>query len=109
MHLDIQLVHRHPVLQVAIEPVGLLDQQHADRRMRPQVGYHLPEGRAPGVLGGFHVHIFLRDREALCRRIFLQQLQLRRDREALLLLLLGGDAGIDQRLLASGIDGGREL
>jgi hypothetical protein len=24
---DIQLVHRHPVLEVAIEPVGLLDQQ----------------------------------------------------------------------------------
>jgi predicted acylesterase/phospholipase RssA len=53
-----------------------------------------------GLLGGLHTHIFLYQNEALRRRVFLQQLQLRWDREALLLLLLGGDAGIDYRLLA---------
>ena len=73
--------------------------------MRLEIGDHLAEGGAAGLLGGLHVHIFLRHREAIRRRIFLQELQLRRDREALLLLLLGGDAGIDHRLLAGGIGG----
>ena len=31
--LEIELVDRHPVLEIAIEAVGLLDQQHADGRM----------------------------------------------------------------------------
>ena len=75
--------------------------------MRLEIGDHLAEGGAAGLLGGFHVHIFLRHREALRRRVFLEQLQLRRDREALLLLLLGGDAGIDHRLL--GHQTGRRL
>ena len=105
VHLNVQLVHRHPVLEVAIEPVRLLDQHHADGRMRLQIGDHLAEGSAAGLLGGFDVDIFLRHREAVRRRVFLQQLQLRRDREAFLLLLLGGDAGIDHRV-AGGIGNG---
>ena len=106
MDLDLKLVHRHPVLEVAVEPVGLLDQHHAHRRMRLEIGDHLAEGGAAGLLGGLHVHVFLRHRDALRRRVFLEELQLRRDREALLLLLLRGDAGIDHRLLAGGIGGG---
>jgi len=106
MDLDVEFVQRHPVLEVAVEPVGLLDQHHADRRMALEIGNHLAEGGAAGLLGGLHVHVFLRHREALRRGVFLQQLQLRRDREAFLLLLLGGDAGIDHRLLAGGIGGG---
>jgi hypothetical protein len=101
---DLQLVHRHPVLEVAVEPVGLLDRHHPDRRMLLQIADHLAEGGAAGLLGSFNVHIFLGDREALRRRVFLQQLQLRRDRKALLLLLLRGDAGVDHRLLAGGIE-----
>ena len=99
----VEFVDRHPVLEVAIEPVGLLDQHHADGRMRLEIGDHLAEGGAAGLLGGFNVDVFLRHREAVRRRVFLQQLQLRRDREAFLLLFLGGDAGIDHRLLAGGI------
>ncbi len=74
--------------------------------MRLEIGDHFAEGGAAGLLGGLNVHIFLRHREAVDGRIFLEQLQLRRDREAFLLLLLGGDAGIDHRLLAGGIGGG---
>ena len=75
--------------------------------MRFEIGDHLAEGGAAGLLGRLHVHVFLRHREAVRGGIFLEELQLRRDREALLLLLLGGDASIDHRLLAGGIGAGR--
>ena len=103
VNFDLKLVDRHPILEVAVEPVGLLDQHHADGRMRLEIGDHLAEGRAAGLLGRLHVHVFLHHRETVGRRVFLEELQLRRDREALLLLLLRGDAGIDHRLLAGGI------
>jgi hypothetical protein len=98
-----QIVHRHPILEVTVESVRLLYQHHADGRMCLEVGDHLAEGDAAGLLGGFNIDIFLRHREAVRRRVALQQLQLRRDREAFLLLLLGRDAGIDHRLLAGGV------
>ena len=69
--LGVEFVDRHPVLEVAVEPVGLLDQQHAHSRMRLQPGDHLAEGGAAGLLGRLHVHIFLRHREALRRRVVL--------------------------------------
>ena len=70
------------------------------------LGDHLAESGAARLLGGFDVDIFLRHRKALRRRVVLEQLQLRRDRETFLLLLLGGDAGIGHRLAASGIGNG---
>lgn len=77
--------------------------------MRLEIGDHFAEGGAAGLLGGFNVDVFLRHREAVGGGIFLEQLQLRRDREAFLPLLLGGDAGIDHRLLPGGIGGGCEF
>ena len=56
--------------------------------MRFQIGHHIAESGAAGLLGGFHVHIFLRHSETIGGGVFLEQLQLRRDREAFLLLLL---------------------
>ena len=64
VHLDVQLVHRHPILEVSIKPVRFLDQHHADGRVRLQIGDHLAEGSASGLLSGFNVDIFLRDHEA---------------------------------------------
>ena len=106
MDLGIQLVDRHPVLEVAIEPVGLLDQDHPHVRMRPQPGHHLAEGAAAGLLGGLDVHILLRHGEALGGGVVLEQLQLRRDRVALLLLLLGGDTSTRS---SSGVRGFKNL
>ena len=105
MNFDIQFVHRHPVLEIAVEPVGLLDQHHAHGRMGLQIGDHLAEGNAACLLGSLNVYIFLHHREALRRRIVLEEFQLRRDREPFFFLLLRGDAGIDHRLLAGGICG----
>jgi hypothetical protein len=106
VHFHVQIVHRHPILEVAVEPVRLLDQQHADGGMCLEISHHLAEGGAARLFGGFDVDIFLRHREAVRRRVVLQQLQLRRDREAFLFLLLGGDAGIGHRLAAGGIGNG---
>ena len=69
---DVQLVHRHPVLEVAVEPVGLLDKQHVHRGMRPEIGDHLAEAGAAGLLGSLHVHKFLRDGETLRCRVLLE-------------------------------------
>jgi hypothetical protein len=107
MHLHVQLVHRHPILEVAVEPVGLLDQHHANRSVRLEISNHLAEGGAASLLGGLNVQIFLRPRKAVSGGVFLEELQLRRDREALLLLFLGGDAGIDHRLPPGGIGSDR--
>jgi hypothetical protein len=35
------------------------------------MGYHLAEAGAASLLGRFHVHVFVRDAEAVCRSIFL--------------------------------------
>ena len=109
VNFDLKLVDRHPVLEVAVEPVGLLDQHHAHGRMRLEIGDHLAKGGPAGLLGGLHVHKFLGDREAVRRGVFLEELQLCRDREAFFLLFLGGDAGVDDRLFAGGIGGGIRL
>jgi hypothetical protein len=106
VHFYVEFIDRDPILEVAIEPVGFFHQHYADGSVRLEIGHHLAEGGAARLLGGFHVNIFLNYRKPVRRRIFLKQLQLRRDREALLFLLLGGDAGIDHRPLASGIGGG---
>src|SRR5215471_3424705 len=71
--------------------------------MRPEIGDHLPKSGAAGLFSRLHVDILFRDRETVRSRVLLQQLQLRRDREALFLLLLRGDAGVDYSLLTSGI------
>ena len=69
--LGVEFVDGHPILEIAIEPVGFLDKQDANGRMRLQIRNHLAEGSTAGLLGRFNVHIFLRHREALRRRIVL--------------------------------------
>ncbi len=106
MHLDIQFVHRHPILEVSIKPVRLFDQHYANGRMRLEKGHHLAEGGAARLLGSFDVDIFLHHREVVRRRVFFEELQLRRDREAFLFLLLGGNARIDHSVAGGGIGNG---
>ena len=75
--LDIQLVERYPILEIAIEPVGLLHQHHPRAGMLAQIFDHLAEIGASGALGGLDVDIFLGDLEAVPRRVIAQQLALR--------------------------------
>ena len=72
--MDFNLIHRHPVLEVAVEPVGLLDQHHAHGRMDLQIRDHFAEGGAADLLGRLNVYVFLRHSEALRRRVVLEQL-----------------------------------
>ena len=62
--LRIEFVDRHPILEVAVEPIGFFDEDHAHVGMRPQPGDHFAEGGAAGLLRSLHVHIFLRHRQA---------------------------------------------
>jgi hypothetical protein len=72
--LYLQLVHRYPILQVPVEPVGLFNQQHANGRMRLQVSDHFAEGCATNLFGRFNVDVFLRHYETVRCRILLEQL-----------------------------------
>jgi hypothetical protein len=57
VHLHVRPVRPpSPILEVAVEPIGLLDQHHSNRRMRLEMGDHLAEGRAARPL---HIHIFM--------------------------------------------------
>ncbi|HEY1144138.1 MAG TPA: hypothetical protein VGE68_08910 [Sphingomicrobium sp.] len=65
MDLEVELVDRHPVAQIPVKPVGLLDEDRVDRRMAPQIGEHLVELGSPGRLGGLDVDIFADDPDAV--------------------------------------------
>ncbi|MER8517684.1 hypothetical protein NKH47_32950 [Mesorhizobium sp. M1060] len=85
--LDIEFVESHPILEVAVEAIGLLDQDDAYARMLAQIFDHLAEVGPPGVLGGLDINIFLNNAKLPLKSIFSQQLALRRDRKAFFLLL----------------------
>src|SRR5688572_7808243 len=78
MHLDAELVDRHPILDVAVEAVGLLDQEGAaGGGVAAQERDHVAERTAAGALGCFDVLEFLDDANAPAARVFIQQLALR--------------------------------
>ena len=86
MDLDVQIVDRHPVLNVPIEPVRLLDQENAARGGGlSKEGDHLAECRAAGALGGFDIFELLQNVQSLTVGVLRQQCPLRWDRKALFL------------------------
>jgi hypothetical protein len=76
MDLDFQSVDRHPILEVAVEPVGLLDQNRSDARMGSDVAKHFLESGTTGALRGLHVNMFRGNRYAVLSRILSHQLLL---------------------------------
>ncbi|HEX2711874.1 MAG TPA: hypothetical protein VHM88_06575 [Candidatus Acidoferrales bacterium] len=56
MDLELEVVDRDPVFQVAVETVGLFDQQGMARAVPAQELEHLAEVGSSGLLGGFDVH-----------------------------------------------------
>lgn len=91
---DIQLIKSHPVLQIAVEPVGLLDQDAPNAGMLSQIFDHFGKIGPAGGLGRLDVDKLLHDVESLLQGVVAQQLALRRDGESLLLLFLRGDTRV---------------
>jgi hypothetical protein len=98
MDFGIKLVDRHPVLEVAIQAVGLLHEDGLHGLVLAEVADHLVEVCAPALLGRLHVDIFARDIEPVGLGVVAQQFELGRDREAFALLLAGRHPRIDHRL-----------
>ena len=56
MDLQIQLVERHPVLEVPVEPVRLLDEEFPAGGCLSEEVEHFAEAGPASLLGGLHVH-----------------------------------------------------
>ena len=100
----VQLVNDLPILDIPVEPVRLLHQQHLTVAVLAEVREHRGKSRSTGRLGRLRVHELLRDDESLRTSIGPQQLLLRRNTVALLLLLTG-DPGVQDGLPRLGRDG----
>ncbi|RWL44485.1 MAG: hypothetical protein EOR60_17840 [Mesorhizobium sp.] len=98
MDLDIQFVERHPVLEIAVEAIGLLNQDDSHAGVLAQVFDHFTEVGSSAALGGLDIDVFLDDAELLLKGVLSQELALRRNGEALFLLLFRGHARIKERL-----------
>ena len=94
----VEFVDGEPVLDVAIEPVRLLDEDGAAGRNRLQKGEHLPELAATSLLRRLHINELSENRQLLGTRILAQELLLRRDGEALTLLVFRRHSRIQHRL-----------
>nr|WP_314717780.1 hypothetical protein [Sphingobium yanoikuyae] len=86
MDFGIKLVDRHPVAQVAIEAVGLFNENVLHGAVLAEEPDHLAKVGAPAVLGGLDVHIFGGNGEAICFGMVAQKLELRGNGKALALL-----------------------
>ncbi|MCM8731962.1 hypothetical protein NFE57_13415 [Hephaestia sp. MAHUQ-44] len=69
MDLQIELVDRHPIFEVAVQPVGLLDENRVHGRVLLEVLEHGVETGAAALFRGFDVDKFFHDREAVERRV----------------------------------------
>nr|WP_041164352.1 hypothetical protein [Mesorhizobium opportunistum] len=98
MDFHIQFIESYPVLQVAIKAVSLLDQHASNAGMLSQILDHFGEVGPARGLGRLDVDKLLHDVEPLLQGVVAQELALRRDGKPFLLLLLGGDARVKQRL-----------
>lgn len=98
MDLGVHVVERDPVAQVAVQAIGLLDEDDVDVAVAVEEVEHLHEVGAAGALGGLDVDELALDVDAVGRGVVSEQLLLGRDREALLLLLGGRDPCVQNRL-----------
>lgn len=90
-----QLVNRHVVFEVAIQPVGLLNQDGLDGGRFLEEMHHLAKVGPPRLLCGLNVYKFFDDLKAILLRVLAEQLELRRNGEPFFLLLLAGHTGVE--------------
>jgi hypothetical protein len=61
MDFDVELVECDPVLEVAVETIGFLDQNSADLGMLFEMADHLAEMGSAAQFGGLNVDEFFND------------------------------------------------
>ncbi|MNI32965.1 hypothetical protein D3C73_868910 [compost metagenome] len=88
MNFDIEVVDRHPILEIAIESVGLFDQKRPNCRVPANVLQHFVEAGAPALLGGFNVDKFPRHLNIVGIGVVFHQLGLSWDGKSFPILLL---------------------
>ncbi len=57
MHLDVEVVDGRPILEVAIEPIRLLDENDPDLRTPTQIAQHVTEGGSTSLSGRLYVDV----------------------------------------------------
>lgn len=72
MDLEVQVIDRHPVLDVAIEPVGLLDEDGETGRICLEEREHVPKAAPSGLLGRFDVYELANDRQVMLTSILVK-------------------------------------
>src|SRR2546421_273071 len=94
MYPYIQLVERHVVSEVPVQPIRFLYQQDPARSILPEVLHHLPETGSSGALRSLDIDELPDNRKAMLSRVVHFQLLLCRNRIAFLLLVLRGNTRI---------------
>lgn len=94
---DVEIVNGHPIADVAVEAIRLLDEDRAAGRIGLDVREHLRETCAARLLRGLDIDELAGDRQPVLARVLTQQSLLRGNREALALLVLGGNPRVQDR------------
>jgi hypothetical protein len=81
MDLGVELVDRHPVAEVAVQAIGLLDQDDEATLVLAGEGDHAAKGGTTGLFGGFDINELFGDLELAAGGVRSQQIELGRDRE----------------------------
>ncbi len=95
VNLDVEFIETHPVLDVAVETVGLLDEDDPAGGLLPQEGDHFTKCFPASLLRGLDVREFLDNLKVMNAGVIAEELELGRDRVAFLFLLLRADTGVD--------------
>ena len=91
--VDSELVDQHPVLDVAVQAVGLLDKDTVDLLLAHEL-HHAAERGSTGAGSGLDLDEFLEDCDSVLLCVVAQELHLSGNREAVALLFGGGDARV---------------
>src|SRR5579883_361442 len=99
MNFNTKIFKSHAIAEVAIEPVGLFNDDDLTRSVLFQKVNHLAKLLSSSAFGGFHIHKLLKDLEALFKGVFTEHFQLSRNGKTLLLLILARHPCIDDCIL----------
>src|SRR5579864_8153618 len=95
MDLQAEVVYGHQIPKVPIQTIRLLDYQYAASIVLLEKRDHLAKATAAGLFSCFHILKLLRDLQFVVQAVVSKKVELGGHREALALLLLGGNTSIN--------------